>query len=108
MPPELVPSGNLELAVEIPPAVGQRQEAAIRSGDGVKHQILDSVALLIGDPQLQVRDDLPVNFDVPGFALWILNSSRDDIGIWSRRNQLARGIESQDGAVREVREDWDV
>ena len=53
MPAELVPSGNLELAVEIPPAVGQRQEAAIRSGDGVKHQILDSVALLIGDPQLQ-------------------------------------------------------
>ena len=68
MPAKLVPSGNLELAVEIPPAVGQRQEAAIRSGDGAKHQILDSVALSIGDPQHQMLDNLPVNFDVPGAA----------------------------------------
>ena len=46
----LVAAGNLEFTVEIPSAVGQRQEAAVHVCDRRENQVTDSVPLLVSDP----------------------------------------------------------
>src|SRR5882672_9812307 len=65
---------------------------------------MDSVPLLVGNPNQQFLHHLTVNFNVPGFAAWIFQSAGDDIGIRDRRSYVSRWVESYKRAIREERE----
>src|SRR4029077_21119162 len=100
---ELEAAGNLELAIEIPSAVGQRQEVAVRRRNRSDNQVIDSVPLLVSDPNQQPLRYLPVKFDIPGPASGVSDSSTDDVGIRNRRKESYCRIESQKRAIRKLR-----
>ena len=62
---DLIAAGNLEFAVEVPAAVGYGQEVRVRSNQRRQYDAMDCVALLIRDPDQEVVENLPVEFDIP-------------------------------------------
>src|SRR5262249_26146146 len=72
-------------------------------GFRIENQVINRVALLIGDSNQQVLQDLAVNFDVPGLAPGIPQSSGNDIGIGKGRSYLPAWIECQESTIGKKR-----
>ena len=100
----LITAGNLKLAVKSSPAIRQGQEVAACRGFRIENQVMDSVSLLVGNPNQKFLQYLTIKFSVPGFAARISQSAGDDIGIGKGRSHFSCRIESYKRAIREERE----